>query len=268
MSGELAGYEGVLPLIPLGAVSFLNAKPLVAGLQDDPRVRLEYGVPSVLFDWLVGDRVRAALVPVVDLVADPPVRCVSDACIASDGETLTVRVFSRVPPSQVRRLQVDGDSHTSVILARVMWQELFGHVPLTTPLRGVMPSVAEDGVLLIGDKVVAQRPRGFAFEVDLGAAWRELTGLPFVYAVWAMQANGHVGELPELLAASRDVGVERAAQIAEREAAAADWPVEIARRYLTEYMDYRLTDRHREGMELFFRKAAEQGLLRPVQVIV
>lgn len=251
----------------LGAVAFLNARPLVEGLDEDPRIRLEYAVPSVLFEWLVGHRVAASLIPVVDLVSDPPVKPVSDACIASDGETLTVRVFSRVPPGGVDRLRVDGDSHTSVVLAKVMWKEMFGRIPRTTPLREVMPSAKEDGVLLIGDKVITHRPRGFAFEVDLGAAWRELTGLPFVYAVWAMLADEDPGDLPELLSRSRDLGVSRLSEIAERRATTAGWPVDIARRYLAEYMDYRMTDRHREGMELFLGKTTELGLLEATEEV-
>ncbi len=151
----------------VGAVSFLNAKPLVAGLRDDPSVRVAYAVPSKLLGMLRDGRVVVALVPVVDLTSVPRLRAVSDACIASDGETLTVRVFSRVPPSRIGRLQVDGDSHTSVILARLMWRELFGRTPTTSPLTSLAEVRPDDGVLLIGDKVVSARPRGFAFEVEM-----------------------------------------------------------------------------------------------------
>ncbi len=265
MSRSTTGTDGQSPRVVLGAVSFLNTKPLVAGLVDDPQVRLEYAVPSELGGWLHSGRVDAALIPVVDLTSHPPVKPVSDACISSDGETLTVRVFSGVPPSRVRGLRADGDSHTSVVLAKLMWAELFGRVPTVKPLEPLADPGGDDGVLLIGDKVVALRPKGFAFEMDLGAVWRRLTGLPFVYAVWAMRSDRQPGDLPRILSASRDAGVARAAEIAEREGPLAGWPVEIARRYLTEYMEYRLTDRHRQGMSLFLRKAAEHDLLPTCQ---
>ncbi len=261
MSEGPKGIGGPSPQAVLGAVSFLNTKPLVAGLQQDEGIRLDYAVPSVLGDWLLSGQVDAALVPVVGLAAPQAIEPVSDACIASDGETLTVRVFSRVPPSRVRRLQVDGDSRTSVVLAKVLWHEMFGHIAETMPLAPHAAPANEEGVLLIGDKVITLRPRGFAFEMDLGAAWRELTGLPFVYAVWAKLAGTRVDDLAERLSASRDLGVSRSAQIADVEGPAAGWPVEIARRYLTEYMDYRLTDRHRNGMALFLKTATELGLL-------
>ncbi|MBN1344453.1 MAG: menaquinone biosynthesis protein [Phycisphaerae bacterium] len=261
MSSSSAGTNSLHSPTVLGAVSFLNAKPLVAGLRDVPGIRLEYAVPSALSKLLATGRADAALLPVVDLETIAGLRSISDACIASDGETLTVRVFSRVPPNRVRRLQVDGDSHTSIVLAKVVWSELFGAVPEVGPLGPRGKPHREDGMLLIGDKVVALRPRGFAFEVDLGAAWRELTDLPFVYAVWAMPADREPGELAEVLSRSRDLGERMAGEIAETEGPIAGWPVEIARRYLTEHMDYRLTDRHRQGMALFLGKARELNLL-------
>jgi chorismate dehydratase len=249
----------------LGAVSFLNAKPLVAGLVKDPRVRLDYAVPARLAERLCGGQVDAALIPVVDLLANPGLRTVSDACIASDGETLTVRVFARVPPHQISRLAVDGDSHTSVVLARLIWLELFGQRIDTLPFDRDTDPMSHKGVLLIGDKVVSMRPRGFGFEIDLGAVWRELTGLPFVYAVWAIASTKHERDLARLLSASRDVGIQQVDEIVASEAPPIGWPVEIARRYLREYLDYRLTERHRQGMDLFLRKAVKAGLLVPAK---
>ena len=98
----------------LGVVSFLNAKPLIEGLDSDSRIELVSEVPSRLPALLDERSVDVALVPVIDL-ADPgrSWRIVSDACIGCDGETLTVRVFSRVPSETVRTLHVDSDSHTS-----------------------------------------------------------------------------------------------------------------------------------------------------------
>src|SRR3972149_5783058 len=111
----------------LGVVSFLNAKPLIAGLDADEGIELIHDVPSRLAGLLDAGTVDAALVPVIDL-AQPhrDWQIVSDACIGCDGETLTVRVFSRVAPEAIRRMHVDGDSHTSVALATIIWRELYG----------------------------------------------------------------------------------------------------------------------------------------------
>src|SRR5512146_1355257 len=92
----------------LGVVSFLNSRPLVEGLDRDAGLSLRYAVPSALAGMLRGGEVDAALVPVIDLAREAGRwRRVSDACIGSDGPTMTVRVFSRVPPEQMRELHVD-----------------------------------------------------------------------------------------------------------------------------------------------------------------
>jgi chorismate dehydratase len=117
---------------------------------------------------------------------------VSDACIGSDGDTLTVRVFTSVPPEQVDTLWADPDSHTSAALARVIWREVFGRDLVLRPLPpGPLDAKRAPAVLLIGDKVV-RVPRGtYTHEVDLGGVWRRHTGLPFVFAVWVRLAAGH-----------------------------------------------------------------------------
>jgi len=107
----------------LGVVSYLNARPLIAGLAEEPDIELIFEVPSRLPEMLAGGEVDVALVPVIDLMRrGSEWQIVSDACIGCDGETLTVRVFSRVPPERITKLHVDGDSHTSVALARVIWR--------------------------------------------------------------------------------------------------------------------------------------------------
>ena len=130
--------ESSQPKWRLGVVSYLNAKPLIAGLDRDPDVQLVYEVPARLALLLDEGAVDAALVPVIDLVQEERAwRIVSDACIGCDGETLTVRVFSRVAAESITRLHVDGDSHTSVALATIIWRELYGtrHRPVEQAVR-------------------------------------------------------------------------------------------------------------------------------------
>lgn len=294
----------------LGAVAYLNSRPLTAALEGSPRLRLRHAVPAELAGLLDRGSVELAMVPVVDLWrAGDRWQRVSDCCIASEAETLTVRVFSRVPPDRLTRLHCDPDSHTSVMLARVLWRELYGRalelVPLAAPggsavcagvaapadSRGASPADARqaspadsigaspgdariasppnaksassadgDAVLLIGDKVVTAAPRGCGFEVDLGGAWRHLTGLPFVFAVWAGRSGRDWSAEAAELEAARDAGVARAAELAERHAPAHGWPIDLARRYLCETLSYRLTDRHLAGMRRFAELA---GLVPP-----
>lgn len=250
----------------LGAVSFLNARPLLEGLAADPRVSILQAVPSALAAELLAQRVDAALVPVVDaLLHGDRLRVVSDACIGCDGETLTVRVFSRLPPDSMERLAVDQDSHTSVLLARVLWAELYG--------RGLRLSTlpVEDrswddcqAVLLIGDKVVARAPRGFGYEIDLGGAWRQLTGLPFVFAVWAcLRDLPDADQLGRVLTRARDRGERRAGQIARQQGPALGWPTDLAETYLTRYLRFRLTAGHCQAVERFLASGRRLGFLPP-----
>lgn len=245
----------------LGIVSFLNARPLAAGLSDRPGVNLHPDVPSRLAAMLVEGSCDVALLPVVDFHRHRRTLVgVSNACIASDGETMTVRVFSRVPPDRITVLHADCDSHTSVILAQVLWREMYGRTLMIEPHRPVSGN-ASDAVLLIGDKVVREAPRGYGFEVDLGAAWKHLTGLPFVFAAWFGNRNTDHTATAALLEASRDEGVKNVESIAARFAPQHGWPPSLALTYLRDIMRYTLANEMRVGMDRFFALSERHGLL-------
>jgi len=236
----------------LGAVSYLNSRPLIEGLDRSCGVSLCYDVPARLPGMLEAGEVDAALVPVIDLLRPGRMwKIVSNACIGCDGETLTVRIFSRVPPDEIQFLHVDGDSHTSVALAAVIWAEMFDKRLMTAPLTADTDQDSCEAILLIGDKVVNHRLIDFDIEIDLGGAWKSLTGLPFVFAVWAAQESFEVNHLARLLEQSRDRGVAEARRIALDCGPGLGWPQELAVRYLTQRLRYTITDAHREALRLF-----------------
>jgi chorismate dehydratase len=266
------------PVYRLGVVSFLNSRPLIAGLDEDPRVALCYDVPARLPALLDEGKVDAALIPIVDVLrSSGRYRVVSDACIGCDGETMTVRVFSQVPPDRVETLWVDGDSHTSVALAKLLWRELYDRELELRRVDARREKLSElSAVLLIGDKVVDPARESFAYEVDLGGAWRQHTGLPFVFAVWAFRTDlrrnepralaraderTRDGQLGDLLSAARDRGVARAMEIAETHGPQLGWPVELARRYLTRCLRFKLDARSIEGANLFGRLCAQADIV-------
>jgi len=247
----------------LGVVSYLNAKPLIEGLDANPGFQLIFDVPARLPLLLDAGAVDAALVPVIDLLqAGRRWQIVSDACIGCDGETLTVRVFSRVPADSIRRLHVDGDSHTSVVLASIIWRELFGVALKTVPFQGSESTDDCEAVLLIGDKVVTHTLVDYDIETDLGSCWKSLTGLPFVFAVWAAPTAGRcVTDLATRLSQARDAGVKSAELIAADFGPALNWPVALAKRYLTRRLKFDLGARQREGMSRFLAIAKRHGLV-------
>lgn len=257
-------------MLRLGVVSFLNAKPLVEGLADRRDVEITYDVPANLAERLDRDEVDVALVPIIDVIRSRgELAVVSDACIACDGETMTVRVFSQVPPNRIRRLHMDLDSHTSVALAMVLWRELFDTAlePVAFDARSGVPDTSE-AVLLIGDKVVDRRRGKWAYEIDLGGAWKQQTGLPFVFAVWAARGGESRGgkhsidrvSLFGLLNSARDLGLQAMERIAAEQGPALGWPVALARRYLIDCLRYKIDGRFVEGAERYARMAGEIGL--------
>ncbi len=253
----------------LGVVSYLNAKPLIAGLESDSRFELVFDVPARLAARLDAREVDVALVPVIDLLSEQrDWKIISDACIGCDGETLTVRVFSRVPPESIRRLHVDGDSHTSVSLAAVLWKELYGRRLTIVPFTG-RESVDEcEAVLLIGDKVVNHTLTNYEIETDLGSAWKSLTSLPFVFAVWAARRGVDVSELAGHLSVARDRGVRAAELIAADFAPVLGWPVALAKRYLTSRIKFALGERQRFGMAKFLQLAKASDLVHADRELV
>lgn len=248
----------------LGAVSYLNAKPLVYGLDQDAGYSVRYDVPARLPTMLDRGIVDTALVPVIDMIApDRSWKIISDACIGCDGETLTVRVFSRVEAERITRLCVDGDSHTSIALADVIWRERFGRGLHIEPYRAGDDTA--EAILLIGDKVVNHHLIDFDLQIDLGGAWKSLTGLPFVFAVWAAPAALDTAHLARRLGRARDEGVNHARTLAADLGPGLGWPVDLAVRYLTRRLRFTLGPRHREAMQVFFDLVARHRHSGPVR---
>lgn len=250
----------------LGVVSFLNARPLIAGVDPSPDVSLRYEVPSVLPGLLRQGAIDVGLLPVIDLIRSQGAwQRISNAIIGSDGETLTVRVFSRVPPQAMTTLHVDPDSHTSVALAGLLWQRYYRRPIQFVPLAEVIHVARCESVLLIGDKVVTERPVGFDYEVDLGEAWKAWTGLPFVFAAWAARAEDAdqpaMTEIAARLEGARDRGVQQASTIAATEGPRRGWPVELALKYMTCHLTYVLSEAAQQGLNLFAELARAEGLV-------
>jgi chorismate dehydratase len=259
----------------VAAVSFLNARPLIEGLEEEDGIHLISDVPSRLLETLLEDRASVALCPVIDFQLSPiELKIVPVGAIGCDGCTLTVRIFSRVPMEKTTCVHTDGDSHTSVALLSVVFKELYGRVPEIENLvsADVNGSAAPpDTVLLIGDKVVRNQPDAalYLHQIDLGEAWRAMTGLPFVFACWMARAENSLGNLPDLLGRCRDRNRGRIAEIAADHALASGWPEHLAVEYLSDILRYDLGPRELEAIELFWSKCRELRLidqLRPMRL--
>ncbi len=246
--------------VRIGSVSYLNARPLIYGLDASPEVDLHLAVPSRLLDGLRERHFDVALLPVIDYQRMDGLRLLTAGGIGCDGPTLTVRIFSRTPIASIRSLACDTDSHTSVALARIVLAELYKLRPAFLDLHR-QDDPACDAKLLIGDKVVCEEPAGMEHQLDLGAAWKELTGLPFVFAAWMVRSGVEIGDLPDRLERAKRDGLAHVNEIIARHAVPRGWPAGIALQYLTMYLKYDIGERQLEAIRRFHQLAAQHGVI-------
>jgi chorismate dehydratase len=257
-------------MLRVASVSYFNAKPLIYGLEEQDDLQLLLDVPSRLIDRLRDGEADVALLPVIDYQRTEGLRIVPSGAIGCDGPTLTVRIFSRVPVERIRTLACDTDSHTSVALARVVLAERLRITPAFHDLASPA-SHDHDAVLLIGDKVVCEEPAGYAYQLDLGQAWKELTGLPFVFAIWVAREGVELGDLPRRLEQARHDGLRHASELVARHAVPRGWPAGVAMQYITVYLKYDVAEPQLTAMRRFFELAAKHGLIyspvKPLRII-
>jgi chorismate dehydratase len=251
----------------VGVVPYLNAVPLVAALP--PEVARLPATPAELSRLLRAGTVDAALLPVAESLRGVGGERLGSFGIACDGPVESVLLFvpSRDPATWPRRVVLDPASRTSAALLRCLLAERYRReaeyeeAPHPGPDPGARPDAA---TLVIGDPAVARR-RGWPGDVvDLGAAWREWTGLPFVYATWVGRAGlprDEADRLARALDASAEGGLSRLEVLAREHGPAHGLPEAEAVRYLTRAVTYRLGAREREGLARFESLARRLGLV-------
>ena len=252
----------------IGAVSYLNSKPLVYQLRESLSGlgQLSLDLPSRLADQLASNEIDVGLIPVIEYFPHAEYRVVSNAAIACDGPVWSVRIFFRCPPDQVKTLALDEGSRTSAGLSKVLFHSRFGFVPQTIPLRmqdNPMDAQA-DAVLVIGDRAMHPerfRPQ-FQMDWDLGQIWKEETGLPFVFALWiARNESFATSDIARLLESARDLGIKHIDGIAVDSAQQYGLTPERCSDYLTNYIRFHLCDEARAGLEEFRRRCEELQLV-------
>jgi chorismate dehydratase len=247
----------------IGAVSYLNTKPLIYGLDRlAPEAELVLDYPSRLADDLARGRLDVALIPSIEYFQDPAYTVVSDACIACRGPVLSVKLFGRKPVEQIRSLALDAGSRTSCALVRILLAQQYGLSPELEPLpvEASFDDTQADAVLLIGDRAMHSPAGKFAFVWDLGDQWCRWSKLPFVFAMWTARAGADLGGLESALAAARDEGLAHLDEIASREAAALGLTGPQCLAYLRDNLYFYLGPGEQRGLELFYTHAVELGL--------
>jgi len=251
------------PRLRVGAVNYLNTKPLIYRLAEiAPQVELVLDLPSRLADDLARERLDVALIPSVEFFQDPQYTIVSDACIGCRGPVLSVKLFFRVLPEQVKTLALDEGSRTSAALARILLDQRFGLRPQLEPLPigQSFEATQADAVLLIGDRAI-HSPVGKFVEVwDLGDEWCRWAELPFVFAMWVARPGVELRSLELALGQARDSGLENLAAIAAHEAPLLGLTRPECLSYLRDNLYFYLGSREMQGLDLYYRHAVQLGL--------
>lgn len=261
--------------VRVGVVRFLNACPLIEGLAKCADLDLVAAVPSQITPMLERGEIDIGLVSTIDAaLASVPLAQLPAGGIGCDGPTLTVRVFSRCEPGEMHTLAVDTDSHTSVVLAQVILARVHGVRPRVVDFDAREGAgVAEfsddpwpESLLLIGDKVVTASPPAIRYphQIDLGEAWKTLTGLPFVYAVWMCRSEDagkeHILSAAATLHRQRLRNAARLDWIITTRAREKGWPDDLARQYLGERLRFEIEAAQRTAVERFLAEAHDLGL--------
>jgi chorismate dehydratase len=172
-------------------------------------------------------------------------------------------LFSRTPIESIRTLALDEGSRTSIALVRILLAQRYGVEPDLLPLAigASVDDARADAVLVIGDRAI-QSPGGRFAEVwDLGEEWVAWTGKPFVFAMWVARPDVPLEELEEDLSLARDEGVAHLSEIAAREAAALGLTRPQCLSYLRDNLHFHFGTEERDGLQLFYDKAAELRLV-------
>jgi chorismate dehydratase len=249
--------------VRLGAVGYLNARPLTWWLDRDPaRWDVRYDLPSVCSALLHSGQVDLGLIPSVEYLQAPDYRFVPDVGIGSDGPVASVALYSRRPIEEVRSIALDTSSRTSVALTRVLCRHRFGIDPAFVAHGPDLEAMLEahDAALLIGDPAFDADDEALGLrKTDLGLAWTEMTGLPFIYAAWTGRPGAVDAAGVKALQEAQAEGCRAAEAIAAEYGGGDPRRGAPAAAYLRDNVKYGLGAEAAAGLQLFLDYAADVG---------
>lgn len=238
----------------VGAVNYLNAKPLIERLTGfAPNIDLSLDLPSRLADRLAAGDIDVGLIPVVEYFRGANYSLIPNIAIASRGPVLSVTLFSKKPWTEIRSVALDEGSRSSAALVQILLRKRYGVHPsiCQLPIDAPAERAGTDAVLLIGDRAMHACLPGFRHSYDLGQEWTEWTGLPFVYAVWAVRDGIELGDTERAFVLAKEFGVAHAGEIAQREAPLLGLDPGYCRRYLDTLIRYDLGSAELAGTNRF-----------------
>lgn len=260
--------------VRVAAVSYLNAAPLVWGLDKGPhreRFEVEVMLPSRCADELRAGRFQAGIIPSIEYQRIPDLKIVPGLCIGSSGPVRSVMLISRCPISEIRSVALDTSSRTSACLLQILLKHHFRIAPRVVPQAPDISAMLREceAALMIGDPALATDFPGLDV-YDLADHWREMTGLPFVFAFWAVRREVASAGLVQAFRESKDFAMEHLEEIIREESRRTGLSTELVRTYLTENIDFKFEGPNLRGLQRFFELAFELSLidqLKPLEFI-
>lgn len=265
----MKNMAGSAPLpFRVSIIEYLNAAPLNYGFKrglGEDFFQMKFHVPAVCADRLRTGEVDAALVSSIEYLRIPDLKIVPGLCIASPKRVRSVLLMSKVPTGQIRTVALDTSSRSSVALVQILLRERYGLAPLVRNMAPGLPDMLKDcdAAVMIGDGAMRADKQGLLV-MDLAEEWHAWTGLPFVFALWAVR-NG-APELPtpggvgHFFHRSLEMGRANLDTLVEEARRSVGWTAGELREYFTENISYSLGAREREGLALFYEKAVQHGL--------
>jgi predicted solute-binding protein len=252
-------------MVRIGAVSYLNARPLVYGLEQNAPFDIRYDVPSECARLLHAHEVDLGLIPSIEYLRGPAAyHIVRGPAVASRGPVASVAIYTRREPADIRTIAMDTSSRTSVALATVLLRRRFDAAPDPVPMAPELDAMLEraDAALIIGDVALfLDHESAGARKIDLGEEWTAMTGLPFVYACWTGWPDAVGPADIAALQRARDAGVAQSDAVAAAYCPDDAARQAVARRYLRDNIRYVLGQDELEGLTAFYRYAGELDLV-------
>jgi chorismate dehydratase len=243
--------------IRIGAVSYLNTKPLLFGLNKDHfsypfQLTLDY--PANLVKAIQEDSIDIGLLPVAAILQLDNFQVVSKYCIGALGEVASVCLYSNVPIEKVKKVKLDYQSRTSVLLCKLLLKDFY-KLPVEFVAadndQELLDFNEDSASLIIGDRALRLNGKT-RYRYDLAAAWKEMTGLPFVFAVWVSKKNMPV-EFIQAFDEAVGLGVNNLDQVVD-EIGLIDIDLET---YYKKNISYTFDEQKKQGMELYLEKVRQ-----------
>jgi len=239
--------------IKVGAVSYLNTRPLVYAFENGAMVNemeLIFDYPSKVAQMLINDEIDLGLVPVAVIPQVPNAQIVSSFCIGATNPVASVCLFSQVPIQDIESVILDYQSRTSVALLKILLKDFWKISPnfIASEVGFEKDINGTTAALIIGDRALVQL-NNFPFVYDLAEAWQMMTNLPFVFAAWVANKS-----LPDKFISQFNLSINNSLAQVDKIVDSIDFPDYDLNVYFKENIDYILDDKKKEGLNLFLSK--------------